>query len=99
MQMAVSECSVAASTVDGHMEMDVAMRTLWGPELDMEDMFGGITGALRLVKVMQVVQVGDQCIDVPWFDASGAPNIQMHELNDRRHDCVGANYERSLAER
>ena len=48
LQMAAFECSVAASRVDGHMEMDAATRTLWGPELGKEDRFGGISGTLKL---------------------------------------------------
>ena len=55
--MSASECSVAALDFDGHVEMGVATRTLWGAELGMEDRVGGITGALRLHKVMQDYQV------------------------------------------
>ena len=69
--------------------------TFFSESSTLEEMFGQTDGALRQRMIFDVYLM--DTITIPWYSADGRPNIERHEINQRKNDTVRAAYVQSIA--
>jgi hypothetical protein len=69
--------------------------TFFSESSTLEEMFGQTEGALRQRMIFDVYLM--DTVTIPWYSADGRPNIERHEINQRKNDTVRAAYVQSIA--